>query len=248
MPVLAFSHIALRVADLDRSLAFYRDRLGFGDVSRLVVRDTPSFREAGLDDAEMVAWFLGRDGTVIELQAVTSRSGRAIPEHLNRLGFRHCGFRVDGVKATATELEAAGGTTDWATLTGNAEVDGEAAFVADPDGQRLELLQLAGGPQQPVGAPLDDARAAGGGEVLRFDGVAIGVTDLDRATGYYAGPLGGTVVADGPTWRRVRIGGTDVVLQVGTPGISHLCCTGAADAELVDPDGLRTVVGTGSPR
>ena len=66
MPVLAFSHIAIRVSDLDKALAFYRDDLGFRDLSKLVVADTPSFRQAGLDDAEMVAWFLERDRTVIE--------------------------------------------------------------------------------------------------------------------------------------------------------------------------------------
>jgi catechol 2,3-dioxygenase-like lactoylglutathione lyase family enzyme len=244
MTVLAFSHIALRVADLERSLAFYRGELGFGDVSRLVVRDTPSFREAGLEDAEMVAWFLGRDGTVIELQAVTSRSGRTIPEHLNVRGFRHCGFRVRGVKQTAAELEAAGGTVDWSTHTGNAEVVGEAVFGADPDGQRLEFLELVGGPTQPVGGPLDEPVRPGAGAFDRFDGVAIGVRDLDRATAYYAGPLGATVVERGPEERRLRLGDTDLVLRLGAPGIQSLRFTGRSDADLVDPDGLPIVART----
>ena len=143
--VLAFSHIAIRVSDLDKALACYRDTFGFRDRSLLVVTDTPSFREAGLDDAEMVAHFLHRDGTVIELQVVRSRAGHPLPPQFDDLGYHHLAFRVDGVEATANAMAAAGGEVDWPTLTANDDVGGSAIFGADPDGQRLELLQLRDG-------------------------------------------------------------------------------------------------------
>ena len=41
-----------------------------------------------LDDAEMVAHFLHRDGTVIELQVVRSRAGHPLPPYILPIGCR----------------------------------------------------------------------------------------------------------------------------------------------------------------
>ncbi len=242
MPVLAFSHIAVRVRDLDASLAFYRDRLGFRDRSLLVVSDTPSFREAGLTDAEMVAHFLHRDGTVIELQVVRSRSGQPIPPHLSLLGYRHLAFRVDGVNATAEAMAAAGGSVDRTTLTTNDGVGGSAIFGADPDGQRLELLQLAGGPTQPVGDALDDHGPAGDGTVDRFDHVAVGVRDLARSIDFLTTALGATCELTTPAHAVLRVFETRIALEAADEadprlGIRALRFAGPHPLALTDPDG-----------
>lgn len=242
VPVLAFSHIAVRVTDLDAALACYRDRFGFRDRSLLVVTDTPSFREAGLTDAEMVAHFLHRDGTVIELQVVRSRSGASVPAHLNLLGYRHLAFRVDGVRETAQAMADAGGTVDWATHTANDGVGGSAIFGADPDGQRLELLQLAGGPTQPVGDALVDAGPCGDGTVERFDHVVLGVRDLDRSIGFYATALGAVCEQRGTHDAMLRVFDTCIALELADErdprtGIRALCFTGPAPGAMADPDG-----------
>ena len=203
--VLAFSHIAIRVSDLDESLACYRDTFGFRDHSLLTVTDTPSFREAGLDDAEMVAHFLHRDGTVIELQVVRSRAGQPLPPQFHDFGYHHLAFRVDGVEATANAMAAAGGDVDWPTLTANDDVGGSAIFGADPDGQRLELLQLRDGPQQPVGDALIDQGPRGDRTISTFAHVALGVRDLERAERFYTSGLGATVESREPGATMLRV-------------------------------------------
>jgi catechol 2,3-dioxygenase-like lactoylglutathione lyase family enzyme len=250
MSVVAFSHVAIRVSDLDRSLELYRDRFGFRPRSQLVVTDAPSFREAGVDDLQMLAWFGHRDGCVVELQAVTSRSRGPIPIPPGELGFRHLAFRARDVEQTARALEFAGGTIDWATRTRtqNVDVDGEALFGADPAGQRLELLELAGGPEQPVGAPLEDPGRAGDGTVDAFDYVAVGVADLARATAFYSSEgLAGEVEARGDAWVRVRIFSARILLEQASSasprlGIRRLAFVGEAAARIEDPDGPELVV------
>ena len=240
--VLAFSHIAIRVSDLDKALASYREMYGFRDRSLLVVTDTPSFREAGLDDAEMVAHFLHRDGTVIELQVVRSRAGHSLPPQFDNLGYHHLAFRVDGVQATANAMAAAGGEVDWPTLTANEAVGGSAVFAADPDGQRLELLQLRDGPQQLVGDALVDQGPCGDRNISAFAHVALGVRDLERAERFYASGLGATVELREPGATMLRVFDTKLLLQQATfespaLGIRALVFRGATDAHLADPDG-----------
>jgi glyoxylase I family protein len=253
--VVAFSHVAVRVGDLDRALALYRDRLGFRPQSLLVVEDAPSFREAGRDDAKLVAWFGTRDGTVIELQAVTTTSGRAIPPQLNRLGFRHLAFRVDDVEAAAERVVAAGGTIDRATFTRtqNADVDGVAVFGADPDGQRLEFLCLAGGPGQPCGTPLRHRGDVGDGTVSRFAHVAVGVRDLDGAASFATSALSGVVEHRSAARAVIRVFETRIALEAANAadprlGIRHLRFLGPDAVELRDPDGTTLVIGPDVPR
>lgn len=247
MPALAFSHVAIRVTDLDAALACYRDRLGFRDRSLLVVTDTPSFREAGLTDAEMVAHFLHRDGTVIELQVVRSRSGQPVPAHLSLLGYRHVAFRVNGVEATARAMADAGGSVDWATHTSNDGVGGSAIFGADPDGQRVELLQLAGGPTQPVGDALADHGPGGDGSVERFDHVALGVRDLDRSVAFYTGALGAVCESRDEHRAMIRAFDTRLALELADDtdartGIRALRFTGGPVRSFTDPDGASLAV------
>jgi catechol 2,3-dioxygenase-like lactoylglutathione lyase family enzyme len=247
---VAFSHVALRVADLPRALGLYRDRLGFRPLSQLVISDTPSFRQAGLDDAEMVAWFGHRDCTAIELQVVTSRTGRAIPSQLNRLGFRHLAFRVRDVAATARSVEAAGGRVEWATHTHthNDDVDGDAIFGTDPEGQLLEFLELAGGPDQPCGVPLTDLVTVSDGTVTDFDHVALGVADLDRAVRFYTSDaIAGTITARDADHADLAVFATRLRLERVTPtapelGIRRLAFTGPEQVVLADPDGSEIVV------
>jgi catechol 2,3-dioxygenase-like lactoylglutathione lyase family enzyme len=85
MTVHAFSHIALRVTDLARSLRFYRDGLGFREVSRIEVEGGPTALLLDAPDAALSAIFLERDGTTLELQTLSLPDGRELPDRAKSL-------------------------------------------------------------------------------------------------------------------------------------------------------------------
>jgi glyoxylase I family protein len=150
------SHFGICVSDPDRSLRFYRDLLGFRPTSSLVVSDPHSARLLEIDDLDLRALFLERDGMRLELLHFASpgheRDG--VPRPMNRLGLTHIAVRVDDLAATLEALERAGVEILTQTRIHNPELRSEVVYVLDPDGVRIELVQLPGDPTLPLGMPL----------------------------------------------------------------------------------------------
>jgi catechol 2,3-dioxygenase-like lactoylglutathione lyase family enzyme len=148
MSVLRLSHVGLCVSDLERSLAFYRDALGFREVSALEVSGAETDRLLELEGVELRAVYLERDGARIELLCFDSPPSSAEPTRrpLNRLGLTHLSLRVDDLDAAIRAVERAGGSCLEATRIENPRFETRAVFVVDPDGQRIELLQTPGDP------------------------------------------------------------------------------------------------------
>lgn len=118
-------HLGLRVADLDRSLAFYTA------VGYEVVGDVP---DTGLGHLTMIK-LPGDEFVTIEL--VHDPDGPAASDG-NRLS--HLVIQVDSMDVALAELASHG--IDAASPT---SPDGSQAFqttwIADPDGNRIELVQ-----------------------------------------------------------------------------------------------------------
>ena len=157
MPVQRFSHIGITVADPERSLRFYRDLLGFRPLSHLSVDDALSARLVGLEPLELHATFLERDGTRIELMhyAAPGDEPDEVPRPMNRRGLTHLAVRVDDLPELLGRLEAAGAEILKDTHVANPDFASEVVFVLDPDGVRIELIQLPGDPNEVLGEPLD---------------------------------------------------------------------------------------------
>ncbi|CAB3789318.1 hypothetical protein LMG28688_02827 [Paraburkholderia caffeinitolerans] len=94
MPIVGVSHFGLCISDLDRSLQFYCDILGFRLLGRV---DADQDREAvevvgrllEIDDLDMTLAFIERDGVRIEfLRFFPPASGGGKPP-MNRIGFTH---------------------------------------------------------------------------------------------------------------------------------------------------------------
>jgi len=136
MTVERFNHVGLCVSDLDRSLAFYRDGLGFSEVARIDASGDATETLLGLRDVDLRAVFLQRDGVRIELLQYASpgHRGSGEPRPMNALGLTHLSLRVGDLDATLAALEARGAKVLHATRTP------KAVFVSDPDGTRLELV------------------------------------------------------------------------------------------------------------
>jgi len=137
------SHIGLCVRELDRSLRFYCDGLGFTKADPFPLDDTFA---AGLEAGERtsaVSQFIRRADVTIELLAWTVPGVRGEPSSSRtQVGLTHLSFLVDDIDAAATRLVELGGQLLPATRT---TIDGvvDLVFLTDPDGTRVELMRTA---------------------------------------------------------------------------------------------------------
>ena len=125
----SFFHVAVKTADLDASLAFYREHLGAELLSRAEGAGTAA------DDVAHAALSVGDKRVYLFEQAPYEAAG--LVEELPP-GFLHFGFVVADVEAASAALADAGATFVMEPTTfGSLQV----AFVTDPDGTRIELLE-----------------------------------------------------------------------------------------------------------
>lgn len=119
---MRYLHTMVRVSDLDKSLAFYRDALGLEEVSRKEVpqgRYTLVFLAAPGDHAAQVELTFNWDPEVYQ-------GGR---------NFGHLAYGVENIYATCQRL------VDHGVTVLRPPRDGRMAFVRSPDGISIELLQ-----------------------------------------------------------------------------------------------------------
>jgi len=140
-------HVGLTVADLDRAMDFWCGRLGL----RLLGRVT----EAGPDIASLIgersveldiADLDSGDGRIIELIQYISPPGQPVQARTSDPGSAHIALRVDDIDAALERIQGSqgrqishrpvllhdpGGAWDGVTC----------CYIADPDGNILELVQ-----------------------------------------------------------------------------------------------------------
>ena len=119
---MKYLHTMVRVADLEKSLHFYRDLLGLRELRRkenAAGRFTLVFLAAPGDDAAQVELTYNWDPEDYGI-------GRA---------FGHLAYEVDDIYATCQRLMDGGVTINRPPR------DGRMAFVRSPDGISIEILQ-----------------------------------------------------------------------------------------------------------
>ena len=75
---------------------------------------------------------------------------------MNRRGLTHMALRVEGLAEMLVQIEAAGFEIMKPTHIANPELGSEVVYVLDPDGVRVELIEMPGDPTRPLGEPLVD--------------------------------------------------------------------------------------------
>ncbi|AEV25605.1 lactoylglutathione lyase [Azospira oryzae PS] len=121
-------HTMLRVGDLDRSMAFYTEVLGMQQLRR---QDYP--------DGRFTLAFVGygpeSEGAVIELT-----HNWDTPAYELGNGFGHIALEVDDAYAACAAIKARGGKVvrEAGPMKHGTTV---IAFVEDPDGYKIELIQ-----------------------------------------------------------------------------------------------------------
>jgi catechol 2,3-dioxygenase-like lactoylglutathione lyase family enzyme len=179
-----FQHVTVSVSDVQRSLAFYRDLLGFSSSGRLYYHN----------DTGLVIDFLDvGNGHLLEIFSfdAPTKPSDWLPDDL-QTGLRHFGFKVKDVDATTARLKDAGVsfTLDPLDARGGVRI----AFFEDPDGTLLEIIEgtLDYHEEGPAAAQVPDLEPLAG--ELTLDHVTLTVSDLDVSLRFYRDILGFPVV------------------------------------------------------
>ncbi|AXS40927.1 lactoylglutathione lyase [Breoghania sp. L-A4] len=126
---MRYLHTMVRVADLDKALDFYCNKMGMTEVRRVnhdAGRFTLVFLAASEDEQS------GRDTRAPLLELTYNWDPEEYGEGRN---FGHLAFEVDDIYDTCAKLQAAGVTINRPPR------DGNMAFVRSPDNISIELLQ-----------------------------------------------------------------------------------------------------------
>jgi catechol 2,3-dioxygenase-like lactoylglutathione lyase family enzyme len=142
-----FSHFGICVSDVERSLRFYCDGLGFEKAeSHPIGSEFAALMD--LPDVAVTSQFIRRGQTAIELLAFTvpepvgSRERRPV----HQVGLTHLSFRVRDLPGVAARLVELGGAIVDSSRT-TIDLGGTAlefVYCTDPDGVRVELMDLGG--------------------------------------------------------------------------------------------------------
>ena len=210
MPITAsrIFHVNVNCADLDRSLAFYRDLVGLRPTTRTAPTAAQPGAAFGIDEAgtgvQWDAWMMqgdaGAASPLLDLLEwkVPRPSGRPATDP-TVAGFNRLGITTPDIAALHERLRRAGADV-WSE-----PIDIEGAgrttrrfICGDPDGTQLEFLT---------------------GPDTRLSHITVNCTDLDRSARYYGDVIGLTPLTTLPATQepalRYNQGGRDTVERRG---------------------------------
>ncbi|CAN5887988.1 lactoylglutathione lyase [soil metagenome] len=124
---MQYIHTCYRVFDLDKSIEFYRDKLGLE-----LVRKSPVGSSA-------TNAFFGVPGDPESRLELTLNHDREEPYELGT-GYSHVAFAIEDLDALAEQLEEAGGV-DFESKPHAMSSGTRLFFVKDPDGYRIEFIE-----------------------------------------------------------------------------------------------------------
>jgi catechol 2,3-dioxygenase-like lactoylglutathione lyase family enzyme len=146
--ILNTNHTGFTVSDVERSVAFYRDLLGFQLLS--LAERPPWFAEiaTGIPGAHLKAAYLeAPGGHRLELIQYLSPPGEKLDTRTNNVGSGHLALNVDDLRQVYKEFKAKGIRFRGEPIEvpagpnkGNLMV-----YMLDPDDFTLELIQIRAG-------------------------------------------------------------------------------------------------------
>lgn len=143
--ITGIHHFALTVSDMDRSLAFYTGLFGLEVASdREVVRDYVE-QITAVPGAHQRLVHLAGYGQRLELLEYKAPRGESRARALQDAGSAHVCFLTDDLDAEVERLRAAGVTFRSLPVvtTSGPNRGGRGIYVEDPDGNAVEVVQLA---------------------------------------------------------------------------------------------------------
>ncbi len=140
------SHTGITVSDIDRSLAFYRDVLGF-DVTEKKSHGGSFFESVtGVAGVQMEIAYVKAPGHEIELLHYLNPHGANSTLRPCDPGFLHIAFMVENIDGVINAVEKAGFkamTSPAPTKPEGYRAGWRAVYTRDPDGVVLEFMEAA---------------------------------------------------------------------------------------------------------
>jgi len=126
--IKGLDHVGVVTTDLERATRFYVEKLGFRETMRLETTHSGTIVFVSVDGCEVELFGSGRP---------PEPSGTAATG--NVVGYKHISLLVDSVDAEYARLKTLG--VEFTMGPTDAESGLRLAFLRDPDGNPIELLQ-----------------------------------------------------------------------------------------------------------
>ncbi|MEY2537786.1 MAG: hypothetical protein QOG67_1526 [Verrucomicrobiota bacterium] len=142
--IIAADHTGITVSNLERSLAFWRDVLGFELSHRAHHTGDLASEVTGVQGAEISIAVLKGYGHKIELlEYLAPPDRKRVDLRPCDVGSVHVAFTVDDLDAVISAIAAYGWNPAGApqTLTSGPNAGKRVAYVRDPDGTTIEFMQ-----------------------------------------------------------------------------------------------------------
>jgi catechol 2,3-dioxygenase-like lactoylglutathione lyase family enzyme len=138
---IGLQHVALRVANIDRATAFYRDALGGSVRTRPVLRSGRFVEHVlgGPSGVQQLGCHVSFGQGGIELIEVPAPRIEVAHDPRWRRPVLHVCIQVDDVRVSARRVEASGGRLLFPV---NEETGRAFVYCEDPDGHVLELVEM----------------------------------------------------------------------------------------------------------
>ena len=193
------SAVGITVSNMDRSIKFYRDVLGFKKISDQEISGTPYEQLQGLFGLRMRVVRMQLGDESIELTDYLTRGGRSIPENAmsNDFIFQHIAIVVSDMDKAYNTLRkkmvmqvSTGPQTIPQSNTAAAGV--KAFYFHDPDMHNLELIYF------PKGKGQAKWQQTKGKLFMGIDHTAIAIRNTDSSLHFYQDLLG--IMRKGDSW------------------------------------------------
>lgn len=179
--IVGAAHLGITVSDVEGSLRFYGETLGIEHIKSQVSDQPYLALVTGLPGCSLKIGFVRAEGDDVPfelIEYVKPAGGRALAG-FGIPGTPHACWQVDDLAAACERLSQAGlelcgepqalAYGPWAEALG--------AFVRDPDGLLIELIELPG-------------QRDGTGRLVRIHHFGLTVSHLGKAMGFFCGQLG----------------------------------------------------------
>jgi len=138
--ITGHNHTSLTVSDLERSVAFYTEKLGFQVEGRFEPKGPGIEQITALPGAHLKVAFLSLGDFRLELIQYLAPQGVKLDTATNNVGSAHIAFWVDDTMQTYQELKAKG-VRFKGEPTRSRPGRPLAVYFWDPDGITLELVE-----------------------------------------------------------------------------------------------------------